>query len=149
LEAHLVRCVTADRRWVACRAELWPEETPASLQVDAERPITGCFPFAAWLALVGEDVAGFAEVLLRIDPVNGCETSPVAFLEGLWVGLPYRRRGIARQLIGAAEDFARSLGCLEFASDALVGNIPSHAVHIATGFAETERVVCFRKRLLI
>jgi aminoglycoside 6'-N-acetyltransferase I len=109
--------------------------------------MSGDVPFAAWLALAGEEVAGFAEVLLRSDPVNGCETSPVAFLEGLWVGLPYRRRGIARQLIGAAEDWARSLGCREFASDALVGNIPSHGVHIATGFAQTERVVCFRKRL--
>ncbi len=79
--------------------------------------------------------------------MNGCETSPVAFLEGLWVEAPYRRRGIARLLIAAGEDWARSLGCHEFASDALIENIPSHAMHIAAGFAETERVVYFRKRL--
>jgi aminoglycoside 6'-N-acetyltransferase I len=132
---------------VACRARLWPDGDATSLQRDAERLIAGGAPFAAWLALVGNDVAGFAEALMRSDPVNGCETSPVAFLEGLWVEVPYRRRGIARLLIAATEDWARSLGCQEFASDALIGNIPSHAMHIAAGFAETERVVYFRKRL--
>jgi aminoglycoside 6'-N-acetyltransferase I len=132
---------------VACRARLWPDGAATSHLRDAERLITGAVPFAAWLALVGDDVAGFAEALVRNDPVNGCETSPVAFLEGLWVEAPYRRQGIARLLIAAAEDWARSLGCHEFASDALIGNIPSHAVHIAAGFAETERVVYFRKQL--
>lgn len=132
---------------MACRTRLWPDGTAISHQHDAERLITGAVPFAAWLALVGDEVAGFAEALLRSDPVNGCEMCPVAFFEGLWVEAPYRRRGIARLLIAAAEDWARSLGCHEFASDALIENIPSHTIHIAAGFAETERVVYFRKRL--
>ena len=42
-------------------------------------------------------VAGFAEASLRRDYVNGCETSPVAFLEGIFVVPSRRRRGVARR----------------------------------------------------
>jgi aminoglycoside 6'-N-acetyltransferase I len=144
---RLVRCSSPDPRWADCRERLWPEATLTTHQHEIERLTRGLTPFAAWLALVDEDVAGFAETLLRRDPVNGCESSPVAFLEGLWVAPPYRRRGVARALIGAAEEWARSLGCAEFASDALIDNAPSHATHMAGGFEETERVVCYRKKL--
>jgi len=147
VDLRLVRCTSADPRWVACRARLWPDAGEAAHRRDAERLIDGDAPFAAWIALRGEDVVGFAEALLRRDPVNGCDTSPVAFLEGLWVDPRSRRRGIARQLIAAVEAWARGLGCGELASDALIDNAPSHATHIAAGFEETERVVYFRKRL--
>ena len=40
-----------------------------------------------------------------------------------------------------------AIGCDELASDALLGNVPSHAAHLGCGFEETERVVYFRKRL--
>jgi len=144
---RLVRCLSADPRWADCRERLWPEATLTTHQHEIERLLRGSTPFAAWLALLDEDVAGFAETLLRSDPVNGCESRPVAFLEGLWVAPAYRRRGVARALIAAAEDWARSLGCAEFASDALIDNTVSHATHMAVGFEETERVVCYRKKL--
>ena len=120
----------------------------ATHQREIELLVGGRTPFAAWLVLVDADVAGFAEARLRSDPVNGCETSPVAFLEGLWVAAPFRRRGVARAFIAVVEGWARSLGCVEFASDALIDNAFSYVVHLAVGFVETERVVCFRKQLV-
>jgi aminoglycoside 6'-N-acetyltransferase I len=39
------------------------------------------------------------------------------------------------------------MGCTELASDALLDNQASHAMHEALGFAETERVVYFLKPL--
>jgi aminoglycoside 6'-N-acetyltransferase I len=57
----------------------------------------------------------------------------------------YRRAGIAGCLVAAVERWARQRGCREFASDALIANEASHAVHRALGFEETERVVFFRK----
>ena len=79
--------------------------------------------------------------------MNGCETSPVGFLEGIYVDPAQRRQGMARALNAAAEQWARACGCSEFASDALLDNIDSHRMHAALGFAETERVVMFRKVL--
>jgi aminoglycoside 6'-N-acetyltransferase I len=68
-------------------------------------------------------------------------TSPVGFLEGLYVAPTWRRHGVARSLVEVAQAWCVECGCSEFASDALLDNAISHAVHRALGFAEAERVV--------
>jgi aminoglycoside 6'-N-acetyltransferase I len=90
---------------------------------------------------------GFAEVALRTDYVNGCETSPVGFLEAIYTVPTARRRGVARALVRAAEAWTLARGCTELGSDALLDNAGSHVMHGALGFEETERVVFFRKAL--
>jgi aminoglycoside 6'-N-acetyltransferase I len=90
---------------------------------------------------------GFVEVSLRVDYVNGADTSPVAFLEGIFVAPHARQRGIARALIAEVERWALNNGCMELASDAGLENTGSHAMHLALGFAESERVVFFKKPL--
>jgi GNAT superfamily N-acetyltransferase len=110
------------------------------------------------IATIGEAVAfiarnaaneavGFAEATLRHDYVNGCSSSPVLFLEGIYVRPVVRRKGIARSLCNAVADWGKSLGCVEFGSDAPLENSASHALHTALGFEETQRVVFFRKPL--
>ena len=94
----------------------------------------------------GEPI-GLAEVALRTDYVNGTQTSPVAFLEGLYVIPRERRHGVAAALVEQVAEWARERGCRELASDALLDNEASHAVHRALGFGETERVVCFKRML--
>jgi aminoglycoside 6'-N-acetyltransferase I len=90
---------------------------------------------------------GFIEGSVRGDYVNGTESSPVGFVEGVYVSPGWRRRGIARQLFEAVADWARARGCRELASDALIDNDASQRAHLALGFRETERVVYFTKRL--
>lgn len=80
--------------------------------------------------------------------VNGTESSPVAFLEGIYVVPEARRTGIAASLVSAVCRWAQNAGCQELASDALLENQVSHAAHRALGFEETERVVFFRKALV-
>jgi len=134
--------------WASLRAALWPEgdRTEHALEIRQllERP-------ERMRAFVAADargaVVGFAEAALRVDPVNGADTSPIGFLEGLYVRPESRRQGIGRALVQAVERWVRSLGCRELASDALLGNDAGHAAHVAYGFEETERVVYFLKRL--
>ena len=90
---------------------------------------------------------GFIEGSIRGDYVNGTETSPVGFVEGVFVVPAWRRRGIARQLYAAIGDWAKARGCSELASDALLENEASQRAHRALGFRETERVVYFTKHL--
>ncbi|MGV6872492.1 aminoglycoside 6'-N-acetyltransferase [Pseudochelatococcus sp. B33] len=146
---RIVPCTDADTAdWLALRHALWPGGSDLSHLSDM-RAILARAP-AAFAALLrtGDDAAvGFIEAMLRHDYVNGCETSPVAFVEGVLVREAWRRKGGARLLFGAAEAWARQLGCRELASDADIANTPSHAAHRALGFAETERVVYFRKPL--
>jgi aminoglycoside 6'-N-acetyltransferase I len=79
--------------------------------------------------------------------LNGTDSSPVAFVEGIYVVPEARRMGTARALVAAAERWAANKGCRKIASDAGLENETSHAMHRALGFQETERVVFFRKLL--
>lgn len=135
-------------RWQTMRHDLWPDATPEEHRADIEAFFADPGHTITLIAhLPDGSAAGFAEAGLRSDYVNGCDTSPVGFLEGLYVVPAHRRRGIAAQLVHAVADWARAQGCTEFASDATLDNVQSHAMHRALGFVETERVVYFRKPL--
>ena len=132
----------------ALRFALWPDEPLEWRRAETEATLTATEGGLETLVAVdGAEVVGFAEVSLRGDYVNGCDTSPVAFLEGIYVRPGHRRRGVGGALVAAAERWGREQGCGELASDALLDNTASHRFHLGTGFAETERVVYFRKAL--
>jgi aminoglycoside 6'-N-acetyltransferase I len=88
---------------------------------------------------------GFVEASQRVDYVNGTSTSPVAFLEGLYVEPSARRKGVARAFVAEVERWAAAQGCSELGSDSPIDNVTAHAAHRALGFEETERVVYFRR----
>ena len=132
--------------WQAMRRALWPEVTEEENPRETEAMMADPRRFFVRIALTAEErPAGFAEASLRRDYVNGCVTSPVVFLEGIYVEPWARRQGAACALVDAAEKWGRQMGCREMASDALLGNSESHAMHRRLGFEEMERVVCFRK----
>jgi aminoglycoside 6'-N-acetyltransferase I len=134
--------------WAALRHELWPHATQAEHALEAREVLQSPEQTAVFLALDAEGAAvAFAEAALRHDYVNGCTTSPVAFLEGIYVRQAYRKQGIARLLCRAVEDWALGLGCTELASDVEIHNGTSQSMHLAIGFEETERVVYYRKPL--
>lgn len=134
--------------WSELRHRLWPEGSTAEHRVEIGEMLVEGERLVAFVAL-GDDgaVIGFAEAALRFDYVNGCETSPVVFLEGIFVHEEHRRQGIAAALVSAAADWGRARGVSEMASDADIANLQSHAMHAALSFEETERVVYFRKGL--
>ena len=90
---------------------------------------------------------GFAQCQLRYDYVEGTESSPVGYLEGIFVEESCRRRGLAKQLLKACESWAREQGCREFASDCELTNIQSLRFHLGLGFEEANRIICFTKKL--
>ncbi len=134
--------------WVALRHALWPEAPEHDLRAEAQAMVReGKGAIALLARCPGGTAAGFAEAALRHDYVNGCTTSPVAFLEGIYVRPEHRRHGLARLLCRAVEDWARTRGCRELASDVELHNTGSQGMHMALGFEETERVVYYRKAL--
>ena len=90
---------------------------------------------------------GFAQCGLRTDYVEGTETSPVGYLEGIFVKEQYRKNGYAKELLRACEMWAKDMGCTEFASDCELENMGSLSFHIAMGFREANRIICFKKKL--
>jgi len=133
--------------WVKMRCALWPDYPETELRAGAGAMLLSPEKHNVRIAVVDGRPVGFSETSFRQDYVNGCETSPVAFLEGIYVEPGARREGVARALVREAETWARKSGCSEFASDALLENSASHKMHTALGFDETERVVYFRKKL--
>ncbi len=94
-----------------------------------------------------EKYIGFAQCQLRFDYVEGTKTSPVGYLEGVYVDSMYHRQGIAKKLLAECEIWAREKGCSEFASDCEIDNIESLNFHLGVGFIEANRNIHFKKRL--
>ena len=94
-----------------------------------------------------EHFIGVALCCLRHDYVEGCETSPVGYLEGVSVNEAYRNQGVAKQLVEECEHWAREKGCSEFASDCELSNTTSLNFHLHIGFQEQNRIICFKKVL--
>ena len=126
--------------------ELWPDHAFDELWQEMAGIMAG--PETAFFLLEENDEPkGFAQCQLRHDYVEGTETSPVGYLEGIYVCEDLRGRGGAKALLKACESWAASWGCTEFASDCELGNEQSIFFHKKLGFAEANRIVCFRKEL--
>ena len=129
---------------LACR--LWPDHTIDEMRAEYADMIAK--PDAAFfLAYVQETAVGFAQCQLRCDYVEGTDSSPVGYLEGIYVADAYRKQGFAKALLTACESWAKTKDCSEFASDCELGNSQSHQFHLRVGFAEANRIICFTKKL--
>ena len=88
---------------------------------------------------------GFMHLSIRNDYVNGTDTSPVLYVEALYVLPEYRAQGIGKEFIKYAEEYAKQRGITQLASDCFIDNTLSENFHKSCGFIEKERVICFVK----
>ena len=100
-----------------------------------------------FLAYENDNPVGFAQCQLRYDYVEGTETTPVGYLEGILVKENYRNKGYAKELLNRCEMWAKEKGCKEFASDCEIDNDSSFRFHKAMNFTEANRIICFTKKL--
>lgn len=149
IEAHMtVDAATRDDVPVIAQlsVELWPDNDEAEMAGEF-LDLLEDEEAALYIARYKDKGIGFAHVQLRHDYVEGCETSPVGYLEAIYVREVYRFLGVGRALLDEAENWARVMGCEEFASDAELPNDDSFNFHMATGFTEANRIICFKKDL--
>lgn len=134
--------------WLRLRRALWPEAAARELMREAETYVAGAGPLAAVFlaAAPSGELLGMLELSLR-SYAEGCEATPVPYVEGWYVVPAARRQGVGRALMAAAEDWARDRGHTELASDTLIDNRVGEHAHGALGFVEVERAIHFRKDL--
>lgn len=141
-----IRPVTPEDRaeWLRLRGLLWPDESDAhAAEVDAyfTAPAIGAQVLVLETAL--DHLGGFIELAERAF-AEGCITSPVAYIEGVFVEKAFRRQGAARRLVDAAVAWARAAGYQELASDAYSDNRTGRRLHLNAGFEAVAEITCFR-----
>lgn len=144
-----IRLATAEDidGWSALRAQLWPTESATEHAVSAAQVISAGGTDALLAFDVQGRLVGFVEVSLR--PIaEGCESSPVGYVEGWFVIPGQRGTGVGRRLMLAAEDWARSRGCTEMASDTELENLASQEAHERLGYERVATLVVYRRSLV-
>jgi aminoglycoside 6'-N-acetyltransferase I len=133
-------------------AALWPDSPAAEhrqeLAAKLVSGVSGPYPCAVFVAHAGEAVVGFVEAGMR-SHADGCDDrKPVGYLEGWYVVESWRKGGIGRALVAAAEGWARERGCDEMASDTWIDNESSQDAHAALGYEVVDRCITYRKTLV-
>lgn len=129
---------------VSLALKLWPDNTMDHLRAEYEELLHSDRDIF-YLAVIGDKYVGFIHMSLRYDYVEGSESSPVGYIEGIYVEEEYRNKGISRKLVEAGEQWSKSLGCAQVASDAELHNDGSQAFHKKIGYREVNRIVAFIK----
>jgi aminoglycoside 6'-N-acetyltransferase I len=135
--------------WLSMRRTLWPSGSSEEHREEIERFLVGDAkePLAVVIAADPDGrPIGFAELSIR-PHAEGCRTDRVAYLEGWFVAVEARGRGVGRLLVRAAEAWALAQGCDELASDSAENDAASRGAHRAVGFEETGLVRCYRRDL--
>ena len=147
----VIREIDPDRdqnEWIRMRTLLWPDAGSADEQRAEMQAMISDQGATVFVADRGDGrLGGFLEVATRNDYVEGCDTSPVAYIEGWFVDADLRRRGLGRSLVSSAEHWARAGGFTEIASDTEVENEASQVAHGRLGFEAVATIVHFRKGL--
>jgi aminoglycoside 6'-N-acetyltransferase I len=143
----------ADRTQLAkMRAALWPEgpfeEHLGEIDKELATGMSGTLPIANFVAQDDKgDLIGFIQVGMR-SHADGCDPAhPAGYIEGWFVREAWRNSGVGKALVGAAETWARSQGCVEMASDSLWDNQISLAAHEALGYQVVDRCFHYKKPL--
>ena len=145
---YSIRRATHDDKpdWLRMRMGLWPDAPADYLGLDLDRRLTDPASAVFVASDPGGRLVGFLEAGLRAY-AEGCETSPVGYIEAWYVDPHVRGQKLGRDLIRTAEDWARGQGCAEMASDTWLDNGSGIQAHYKLGYWEVDRLVHFVKRL--
>jgi aminoglycoside 6'-N-acetyltransferase I len=141
------RATPADKpEWLRMRQGLWPEALLDYLSLDLDDLLNDSDAGIFVASDSQGQLIGFVEAGLR-DYGEGCDTSPVGYIEAWYVDPHVRGQKLGRDLVHTAEQWAREKGCTEMASDTWLENDASIEAHKKLGYWEVERLVHFVKRL--
>lgn len=126
--------------------KLWPENDWSGLREEFFKMLQSTKD-RFYLAKMDEMYIGFIHLSIRSDYVEGSHSSPVGYIEGIFVQEPYRRKGVSKKLVESGEAWLKSQGCKEIASDTEVMNTNSQLFHEKLGFREAGRIIAYIKKI--
>lgn len=126
--------------------QLWPDNTYDGLREELIKILNNEKETILLYKLENEFI-GFNHVAIRHDYVEGSNTSPVGFIEGIFVKENHRGKGIGKILVRSGEEWAKSRGCTQMGSDVEFHNVESYNFHKKIGYTEVNRIICFLKNI--
>ncbi|MEW7993700.1 MAG: GNAT family N-acetyltransferase [gamma proteobacterium symbiont of Clathrolucina costata] len=135
------------KQWSKMRTSLWPNTQDNHLSEINEYFSGESIDIdQVYVAVFDQQAVGFIELNLR-NFAEGSRHPLVPYVEAWYVEPEHRGMGYGKALMRQAEEWALAQGCTELASDTEITNHQSIAMHRYLGFEETERIVCFLKKL--
>ena len=132
-----------ENEWAKLCVALWSDNTTDDMLKEFH---SGELP-NEYLYMMGSEAVAFISLSLRHDYVEGTDSSPVGYWEGIYVKPDFRGGGIAGKLVDFAKEWSISKGCSELASDCELDNGDSRLFHGKIGFEEANRIICFTMNL--
>ena len=129
--------------WLTMRVALYGELEPGAHEAEM-LDIHARDDWHLWFLLdeQGQRI-GMVELSLR-NVVDGCLSSPVAYVEGLYIVPEQRNKGLGKQVMHLLFDWAAAQDYSEMALNTPLPNSGSQRFYAALGFSENERVVEYR-----
>ena len=125
---------------------LYPDSDPDELKEDLERIEQNPF-YRTFIAKMGEQIIGFITLSIRTDYVEGARSSPVGYMESIYVKSDDRSSGVARLLFEQGEAWLRQHDCTEIGSDTWLRNEAAQQFHLKLGFKKEDVLVHYIKDL--
>lgn len=124
--------------------DLWKEASYHDLN-ELFQKLTESKSDAVFIYQIENENVGFVHLSIRNDYVEGSNSSPVGYVEGVYVKPDFRARKIAKELVKSGEQWAKEKGCSQIGSDIEYDNHVSYKFHQKIGFKEANRLICFIK----
>ncbi|MGD6814077.1 aminoglycoside 6'-N-acetyltransferase [Sutcliffiella horikoshii] len=126
--------------------DLWPESTEEELH-ESFREIMASNRDKVLFYRIGNEFVSFIHLSIRVDYVEGTESSPTGYIEGVYVKPEFRRKGYSAKLVEVGEEWLKKNGCKQIGSDIHLDNHVSYDFHIGMGFKESSRLIAFIKNI--
>lgn len=97
------------------------------------------------LYCIDKKPVAFIYLSIRTDYVEGSNSSPTGYVEGIYVKPEFRKMGTAKKLLDEGEKWLKEKGCTQIGSDAYINNKLSYDFHTSVGFQEVGKLVAFIK----
>lgn len=130
--------------WLKLGSKLWPKEPKNELR-RIFLDMLSCEKEKAFICKIANVYIGFINVSIRSDYVEGSKSTPVGYVEGIYIEPDFRKKGIAKRLIQTGEKWAKEKDCKQMGSDIEYDNTVSYDFHKRVGFNEAGRIICFIK----
>jgi aminoglycoside 6'-N-acetyltransferase I len=133
--------------WSDMRTDLWPETKDKHMsEINEYLSGSSIDIVQAYVGEVSSEIVGFLELNVR-NFAEGSRRPKIPYIEAWYIKPRFRGKGYGGLLMHKAEQWAISKGYSELASDTELENERSIIMHKHLGFEETERIVCFLKKL--